>query len=139
MKRYEVWKDSLLSIQMQGLYVQFLYKSPLILCLLSKEPYNLTIQLDIVFNQLICILSKAMLKNIYDKYGYNFDLRRWLDGIDKRVNACVKGFNEDPVIFFSGFRILPLNPYDREFLVQTLATNINQFSPNVSMYYKTHF
>lgn len=117
---------------MQGLYMQFLYKSPLILCIVSKEPYNLAIQLDIVYNQLLSILTKNLLKVIYDTRGYNFDLRRFLDGIDKRVNACVKGFNEDPVIFFSGFRILPLNPYDREFIVQTLAANINLFSPNAS-------
>lgn len=73
-----------------------------------------------------------MLKSIYGKMGDNFDLRRWLDGIDKRVESCVKGFNEDPVVSaLSGFRILPLDMVDREFLVQTMATAINTKCPNV--------
>jgi len=34
--------------------------------------------------------------------------------------------------WFSGFRILHLNPADREFLVQTLGNILNEFCPNVN-------
>lgn len=130
-RRYEVWKDSLFSIQTFGLYIQFLYKSPLILCIISQHSFNLNVQLDIVYNQVISVLSKSMLQSIYSKMGDNFDLRRYLNGIDKRINSCVKGFNEDPVVFLSGFRILPLESSDREFITNTMATCINSHSPNV--------
>lgn len=116
---------------MPGLYIQFLYRSPLILCIISRHPYNLNVQLDIVYNQVISILSKSMLRSIYGKMGDNFDLRRYLNGIDKRIDSCVKGFNEDPVVFLSGFRILPLESSDREFIVHTMANSINSHSPNV--------
>jgi hypothetical protein len=84
-----------------------------------------------VYDQVVSILSKTRLKQIYDK-KHNFDLRDWLTDIDKRVDACMKGFNEDPVIFFSGFRILPLAYTDREFLHNTMANEINQTGADVS-------
>jgi len=129
-RRYESWEDSLLSIQMPpDVYIQFSHRSPLILCIVSRHPYNLAHQLDIVYNQVISVLTKWMLKEIYVKMGDNFDLRRYWGDLDKRVDACVKGFNEDPVVFLSGFRVLPLNPNDREFIVSTMASAINELSP----------
>lgn len=120
---------------MPGLYIQFLYRSPLILCIISRHPYNLNVQLDIVYNQVISILSKSMLRSIYGKMGDNFDLRRYLNDIDKRINSCVKGFNEDPVVFLSGFRILPLELSDREFIIHVMSNCINSHSPNVIFFF----
>jgi len=131
-KRYEAWKDTLVSIQAPPhFFVQFSHRAPLILCIVSRHPYNLRLQLDIVHNQVVSILSKTAIKGIYEKYGDNFDLRRYLDGIHKRVDACIKGFNEDPVVFLSGFRVLPLNPADREFLCSTMASIITEHSRDV--------
>uniref|UniRef100_A0A915NYR7 Vacuolar fusion protein MON1 homolog n=1 Tax=Meloidogyne floridensis TaxID=298350 RepID=A0A915NYR7_9BILA len=137
-------RDSLLSIQRRDLFFQFLYRSPLILCLVSRQPCNLHIQLDTIYNQIISMFSRKMLREYYQKRGSNFDIRslfgiffnflkiffNFLYGIDKRVEACKKGFNEDPAILY-GFRILPLSPTDRDFLVQTMGNIINETCPNV--------
>lgn len=122
-------RDSLLSIQRRDLFFQFLYRSPLILCLVSKQPCNLHIQLDTIYNQIISMFSRKMLREYYQKRGSNFDIRSLFDGIDKRVDACKKGFNEDPAILY-GFRILPLSPTDRDFIVQTMGNIINETCPN---------
>uniref|UniRef100_A0A914YZG5 Vacuolar fusion protein MON1 homolog n=1 Tax=Panagrolaimus superbus TaxID=310955 RepID=A0A914YZG5_9BILA len=129
-KRYETWENGLKSIQTSGLHIEISFRAPLILCIVSRHPFNLVLQLDIVFNQILSMLSRKSLKDVYEKKGDHFDLRRWLDGVDKRVNACVKGFNEDPVVFSSGFRILPLNCSDREFIVNLMATSINEANLN---------
>lgn len=131
-KRYEAWEDTLLTLQTSNVYVHFSYKRPLIMCIVSRSPSNLSIELDLIRNQVLALLTKSILKDIYLKMGDNFDLRRWLDGIHKRVDACVKVFNEDPVVFLSGFRILPLNPLDRDFVIATMASAINEISPKVS-------
>jgi proline dehydrogenase len=86
----ESMKDTLYSIQAPGCFVQFLHRSPLILCIISRHQVNLKVKLDIIYNQVISILSKTMLKNAFDKMGHNFDLRRWFDGIDKRVHTCFR-------------------------------------------------
>ncbi|KAH7729578.1 SAND family protein [Aphelenchoides avenae] len=130
-KRYEAWEDNLLTLQTSNVYVHFSYKRPLIMCIVSRSPSNLSIELDLIHNQVLALLTKSILKGIYAKMGDNFDLRRWLDGIHKRVHACVKVFNEDPVVFLSGFRILPLNPLDRDFVISTMASAINEISPKI--------
>lgn len=96
----ESGKDSLLSIQTPNQYFQFLYRSPLILALISDQPWNLPIQLDTIYNQIISMFSRQFLRQIYEKRGHNYDIRNLFDGIDKRVEACMKGFNEDPVILY---------------------------------------
>uniref|UniRef100_A0A914LEQ5 Vacuolar fusion protein MON1 homolog n=1 Tax=Meloidogyne incognita TaxID=6306 RepID=A0A914LEQ5_MELIC len=127
-------RDSLLSIQRRDLFFQFLYRSPLILCLVSRQPCNLHIQLDTIYNQdgccsrrpivgrspnlimgcfqtrnqIISMFSRKMLREYYQKRGSNFDIRSLF-----------------------GFRILPLSPTDRDFLVQTMGNIINETCPNV--------
>ncbi|KAI6239349.1 SAND family protein [Aphelenchoides fujianensis] len=105
------------TIQMDRLYVHFSYRSPIILCIVAAEPSNLKWHLDVIYNQVLSILSKFQLKKIYVDRGDNFDLRRWLGDIDKRVDVCLKSFELDPVVYLAGFRILPMNETDREFLV----------------------
>lgn len=51
LKYFQKQKDSLLCIQSRNRHFQFLYRSPLILCLISKQPWNLAIQLDTIYNQ----------------------------------------------------------------------------------------
>uniref|UniRef100_A0A915MEK6 FUZ/MON1/HPS1 first Longin domain-containing protein n=1 Tax=Meloidogyne javanica TaxID=6303 RepID=A0A915MEK6_MELJA len=68
-------RDSLLSIQRRDLFFQFLYRSPLILCLVSRQPCNLHIQLDTIYNQIISMFSRKMLREYYQKRGSNFDIR----------------------------------------------------------------
>lgn len=116
---------------MDDLYIQFSYRSPLILCIVSKESSNLAWHLDVIYNQIVSILSKYTLTRIYSDRGYNFDLRRWLNGFDKRVDVCLKSFVEDPVVYLSGFRILPLNYSDREFIVNTMASCIKSVTSTV--------
>uniref|UniRef100_A0A183CEJ4 Vacuolar fusion protein MON1 homolog n=1 Tax=Globodera pallida TaxID=36090 RepID=A0A183CEJ4_GLOPA len=103
----ESQKDSLLGIQTPSKHFQFLYRSPLILCLISKQPWNLPIQLDAVYNQIISMFSRQMLKGYYAKRGFNFDIRALFDGIDKRIDACAKGFNEDPVVLYAINELCP--------------------------------
>jgi len=129
-KRYETWDNALKSIQTSNLYIQISFKAPLILCIVSRHPFNLNMQLEIIFNQILSMLSRNTLKGVYEKNGHQFDLRRWLDGLDKRVNACVEGFNEDPVVFSSGFRILPLGSNERDFITNLLTTSINESNTN---------
>lgn len=79
------------------------------------------------------MLSKSVLKKVFEERGDNFDLRRWLNGLDKRVDVCLNSFVEDPVVYLSGFRILPMNLNDREFLVNTMSTSINEITSSVSL------
>uniref|UniRef100_A0A7E4W0Z3 Vacuolar fusion protein MON1 homolog n=1 Tax=Panagrellus redivivus TaxID=6233 RepID=A0A7E4W0Z3_PANRE len=125
-KRYESWGDDLMSIQSHDVYIQIAVRSPLIVCIVSKHPFNLGIQLDTVFNEIFSVVVRKKLKDRYESTAGNFDLRRWLEGIEKRIEACVRGFNEDPVVFSSGYRILPLDAHDREFIVNSMATSINE-------------
>ncbi|CAD5226118.1 unnamed protein product [Bursaphelenchus xylophilus] len=131
-RTFESWKDTLLCIQMKGLHIQFSYRSPLILCVVSKAPANLSLQLDMIYNQVISILSKSVLKKTFVEKGDNFDLRRWLSDLDKRVDVCLNSFVEDPVVYLTGFRILPLNPSDREFLVSTMGSCIVEATDSVA-------
>lgn len=109
---------------MDDLYIQFSYRSPLILCVVSRDSSNLAWQLDVIYNQIVSMLSRHTLKRIYSERGYNFDLRKWLDGFDKRVDICLRSFVEDPVVYLSGFRILPLTYSDREFMVDNLRLDL---------------
>ncbi|KAI6192378.1 SAND family protein [Aphelenchoides bicaudatus] len=131
-QNYENWEDNLHAIQMDDLYIQFSYRSPLILCVVSQDSSNLAWHLDVIYNQIVSMLSRHTLKRIYADRGYNFDLRRWLDGFDKRVDVCLKSFVEDPVVYLSGFRILPLNYADRDFIVSTMASSINAVTSTVA-------
>jgi hypothetical protein len=45
----------LLRVQTPTKYFQFLYRTPLILCLISRQPWNLPIQLDNIYNQVSTI------------------------------------------------------------------------------------
>ncbi|KAI6180118.1 SAND family protein [Aphelenchoides besseyi] len=131
-RTYESWDDQLHSIQMDGLYVHFSYRSPIILCIVSHEPSNLKWHLDVIYNQVISILTKFALRKTYEERGGNFDLRRYLTGIDKRFDVCLKSFELDPVVYLSGFRILPMNYADREFIVNTMASCINASTSTVA-------
>ncbi|KAI6233399.1 Vacuolar fusion protein MON1-like protein [Aphelenchoides fujianensis] len=131
-RTYEQWDDTLHTIQMDRLYVHFSYRSPIILCIVAAEPSNLKWHLEVIYNQVLSILSKFQLKKIYVDRGDNFDLRRWLGDIDKRVDVCLKSFELDPVVYLAGFRILPMNETDREFLVSTMAACINARTSTVA-------
>jgi len=75
------------------------------------------------------MFSRKMLREYYQKRGSNFDIRslfgiffnflkiffNFLYGIDKRVEACKKGFNEDPAILY-GLFILKIIKFSGKFL-----------------------
>uniref|UniRef100_A0AC34QY11 Vacuolar fusion protein MON1 homolog n=1 Tax=Panagrolaimus sp. JU765 TaxID=591449 RepID=A0AC34QY11_9BILA len=124
-KRYEIWGDELKCIQASNCHIHISFKSPLILCIISEHPFNLQAQLDIVFTQVLSMLSRKSIRSSYEENGEQFDIRALLAGVDKSVDSCVKSFNEDPVVFSSGFRILPFNSADRTFLVNLMANAIN--------------
>lgn len=78
-KRYETWKDSLASIQMPNLCIQFMYRSPLILCLVSRASYNLTMQLEAVYNQVG--LGCLMLLEFCEIFGICSDIKLFENGL----------------------------------------------------------
>ncbi|TMS37699.1 hypothetical protein L596_004579 [Steinernema carpocapsae] len=124
--KVESWKDNLCSIDAPNLHVRFSHRHPLILCIASRSPFQLTNQLDVIYHQVLSILSKTQLKKVYEIRGENYDIRKMLRGDgDKSLSRCISAWRADPAIFMSGVRVLPMACSDREFIASTIASTVN--------------
>ncbi|CAI2351804.1 unnamed protein product [Caenorhabditis sp. 36 PRJEB53466] len=121
--RCRTWGDSLLTMTSQDKYIQFLHKSPLIFCVVSKYPEQLDEQLEVLFEQICSILSKSQLENVYVKKGDNYDLRKLLRGTDRLIDSSISSWRGSSInLVDSSISAIPMNPSDREFLSTTMAT-----------------
>ncbi|KAK0398107.1 hypothetical protein QR680_002432 [Steinernema hermaphroditum] len=124
--KVESWKDNLCSIDAPNLHVRFSHRHPLILCIVSRSPFQLTNQLDVVYHQILSILSKTQLKKAYELRGENYDIRKLLRGSsDRSLYGCLRSWRADPAVFMSGVRVLPMAYSDREFIASTIASTVN--------------
>ncbi|CAI5448513.1 unnamed protein product [Caenorhabditis angaria] len=124
-ERIRLWGDNLITISSNNKHIQFLHKSPLIFCIVSKYPEKLDEQLDVLFEQILSILSKSQLENVYKKKGDNYDLRKLLRGTDRLIESSVSSWRGSPISFVdSSISVIPMNPSDREFLANTMAGSL---------------
>ncbi|CCD71104.1 Vacuolar fusion protein MON1 homolog [Caenorhabditis elegans] len=121
--RCQSWGDSLMTMTSQDNHIQFLHKSPLIFCVVSKYPEQLDQQLEVLFEQICSILSKSQLENVYKKKGDNYDLRKLLRGTDRLIDSSISSWRASPInLVDSSISAIPMNPSDREFLSTTMAS-----------------
>ncbi|PAV92355.1 hypothetical protein WR25_20211, partial [Diploscapter pachys] len=119
--RISSWGDTLQTISSGEVHVHFSHRSPLILCLVSRKSERLDDQISVVFDQILSTLSREQLESIYRKKGDNFDLRRFLIGTNKFMESSLASWRYDLALSHSAFRVLPMNPTDRDFLSSTMA------------------
>uniref|UniRef100_A0A8R1E2A3 Vacuolar fusion protein MON1 homolog n=1 Tax=Caenorhabditis japonica TaxID=281687 RepID=A0A8R1E2A3_CAEJA len=123
--RCRCWGDNLLTMSSKDKYIQFLHKSPLIFCVVSKYPEQLDEQLEVLFEQICSILSKSQLENVYKKKGDNYDLRKLLRGTDRLIESSISAWRGSPInLVASSISAVPMNPSDREFLSTTMASSL---------------
>ncbi|EGT40153.1 hypothetical protein CAEBREN_15971 [Caenorhabditis brenneri] len=123
--RCQSWGDSLMTMTSQDNHIQFLHKSPLIFCVVSKYPEQLDQQLEVLFEQICSILSKSQLESVYKKKGDNYDLRKLLRGTDRLIDSSISSWRASPInLVDSSISAIPMNPSDREFLSTTMATSL---------------
>ncbi|KAK0399300.1 hypothetical protein QR680_002981 [Steinernema hermaphroditum] len=124
--KVESRKDNLCCIDAPNLHVRFSHRHPLILCIVSRTPFQLSDQLDVVYHQILSIISTTQLKKAYELMGENYDIRRLMRGSsDRSLYGCLRSWRADPAVSMSGVRILPMAHFDREFLASTIASTVN--------------
>ncbi|VDO27712.1 unnamed protein product [Onchocerca flexuosa] len=75
------WNDNLKRIRSAQMQISFSYRSPLILCIVSRDGFQLDAQVDLVYKQMLSIICRAQLISIFQTKGPNFDLRFMLKGM----------------------------------------------------------
>uniref|UniRef100_A0A1I8EMY6 Vacuolar fusion protein MON1 homolog n=1 Tax=Wuchereria bancrofti TaxID=6293 RepID=A0A1I8EMY6_WUCBA len=108
------WNDSLKRIRSAHMQISFSYRSPLILCIVSRDGFQLDAQVDLVYKQMLSIICRDQLISIFQTKGPNFDLRFMLKGTDRHLNAIVCGYRNDIAVFMRSVRIFPMAFADRE-------------------------
>ncbi|CAD6190762.1 unnamed protein product [Caenorhabditis auriculariae] len=119
--RVKLWGDELMTITSKDRQIQFLHRTPLILCIVSKYGEKLDEQLEVLFEQIVSTLSRAQLESVYRKKGDNYDLRRLLRGTDRLIESSVSSWRGTLSSIHSAISVLPMNPGDREFLSATMS------------------
>ncbi|CAJ0574562.1 unnamed protein product, partial [Mesorhabditis spiculigera] len=121
--------DMLHSISSRNLHAHFLFRKPLILCIVSKRREQLAAQLDVLFDQIVSTISRKQLEGVYEKRGDNYDLRRLLQGTDKYMDSCLESWQTDLSQISCAIRVFPLPAPERDFLSTTIATTITAAAP----------
>ncbi|CAJ0933136.1 unnamed protein product, partial [Mesorhabditis belari] len=116
--------DMLNSISSKDLHAHFLFRKPLILCIVSKRRDQLRSQLEVLFNQILSTISRKQLETIYEKRGDNYDLRRLLGGTNKYMDGSLSSWHYDLAQISSAIRVLPMEAADRNALSTTLVNSI---------------
>uniref|UniRef100_A0A8R1TTQ2 Vacuolar fusion protein MON1 homolog n=1 Tax=Onchocerca volvulus TaxID=6282 RepID=A0A8R1TTQ2_ONCVO len=118
------WNDSLKRIRSAHMQISFSYRSPLILCIVSRDGFQLDAQVDLVYKQMLSIICRAQLISIFQTKGPNFDLRFMLKGTDRHLNAIVYGYRNDIAIFMRSIRIFPMAFADREQFTNAIVSAV---------------
>uniref|UniRef100_A0A0K0EGY2 Vacuolar fusion protein MON1 homolog n=1 Tax=Strongyloides stercoralis TaxID=6248 RepID=A0A0K0EGY2_STRER len=124
-KKPEENSDSLQTIQANDLHIVFMSKSYMIFCIVSKFPFNLTQQLQLVYHQILSLLPTDHIKKTLGTHA-NYDIRSLLKGFNKSVCTYVKEWEHNPTYFFSGVGLFPMNNSDRSFITTTLDNIIKE-------------
>ncbi|VDK86379.1 unnamed protein product [Litomosoides sigmodontis] len=119
------WNDSLKRIRSGHVQISFSYRSPLILCIVSRDGFQLDAQVDLVYKQMLSIICRAQLVSIFETKGPNFDLRFMLKGTDRHLNAIVCGYRNDIAVFMRSIRIFPMAFADREQFTSAILSAVN--------------
>uniref|UniRef100_A0A0N5ARU9 Vacuolar fusion protein MON1 homolog n=1 Tax=Syphacia muris TaxID=451379 RepID=A0A0N5ARU9_9BILA len=114
------WGDILLRLRSHKMHICFSYRSPLILAIASRNPYNLEAQLDILFKQVLSTLCRKHLNDVFQKKGPNFDLRTFLTDSDRHFNEIVRAFRADPCFHLKSVRVFPLPNSERDFITNAI-------------------
>ncbi|KAL3982990.1 Trafficking protein Mon1 family protein [Acanthocheilonema viteae] len=131
------WNDSLKRIRSGHMQISFSYRTPLILCIVSRDGFQLDAQVDLVYKQMLSIICRAQLVSIFETKGPNFDLRLMLKGTDRHLNAIVCGYRNDIAIFMRSIRIFPMAFADREQFTNAIVSAVN--SAKLKMLYTGWF
>uniref|UniRef100_A0A0R3RXN0 GRIP domain-containing protein n=1 Tax=Elaeophora elaphi TaxID=1147741 RepID=A0A0R3RXN0_9BILA len=107
------WNDSLKRIRSAHMQISFSYRSPLILCIVSRDGFQLDAQVDLVYKQMLSIICRAQLVSIFETKGPNFDLRFMLQGMN------------DIAVFMRSIRIFPMAFADREQFTNAIVSAVN--------------
>uniref|UniRef100_A0A915PJN9 Ribosomal protein L2 C-terminal domain-containing protein n=1 Tax=Setaria digitata TaxID=48799 RepID=A0A915PJN9_9BILA len=118
------WNDSLKRIRSAQMQISFSYRSPLILCIVSRDGFQLDAQVDLVYKQMLSIICRAQLISIFQAKGPNFDLRFMLKGTDRHLNAIVSGCRNDIAVFMRSIRIFPMAFADREQFTSAIVSAV---------------
>lgn len=119
------WNDSLKRIRSAHMQISFSYRSPLILCIVSRDGFQLDAQVDLVYKQMLSIICRDQLISIFQTKGANFDLRFMLKGTDRHLNAMVCGYRNDIAVFMRSIRIFPMTFADREQFTSAIISAVN--------------
>lgn len=119
------WNDSLKRIRSARLQISFSYRSPLILCVVSRNKFQLDAQVDLVYKQMLSIICRAQLVSIFQTKGPNFDLRVILKGTDRHLNATICAHRNDITVFMRSIRVFPMAFSDREHFTNAVVSSVN--------------
>lgn len=118
------WGDSLTLLRSHHVHICFSHRSPLILAIVSRNPFHLEAQLDILYKQVLSTLCRTQLVSIFQKKGPNFDLRLLLKGADRHLNEIVRTYRCDESFFLRSVRVFPMGTSERELLSSSIATAV---------------
>ncbi|VDD94196.1 unnamed protein product [Enterobius vermicularis] len=119
------WADSLIRFRSLKTHICFSYRSPLILAIVSRTPFNLESQLDILYKQVLSTLCRKQLVGVFQKKGPNFDLRLFLKDSDRHFNEIVYAYRADPCLFLRSVRVFPLASSERDFITNAIISAVN--------------
>jgi len=92
-----------------------------VICCSGEESVrHLHIQLNYVYNQILCVLTLTSLNKIF-KDRVNFDLRRMLSGTEKFIDNLLNVIDRDPSYILGAVRCLPLQSSVRDTFTQTIV------------------
>lgn len=119
------WADSLIRFRSARVHICFSYRSPLILAIVSRTPFNLEAQLDILYKQVLSTLCRKQLVGVFQKKGPNFDLRLFLKDSDRHFNEIVCAYRADPCLFLRSVRVFPLPSSERDFMTSAIVNAVS--------------
>lgn len=119
------WGDSLIRFRSLRTHICFSYRSPLILAIVSRTPFNLEAQLDILYKQVLSTLCRKQLVGVFQKKGPNFDLRLFLKDSDRHFNEIVCAYRADPCLFLKSVRVFPIPSSERDYITNAIISAVN--------------
>ncbi|VDK57011.1 unnamed protein product [Anisakis simplex] len=119
------WSDCLVQIQSADVHIYFSHRNSLILCIVSRDRFQLSAQVDLVYKQVISTLCRAQLVSVFQKRGPNFDLRLLLKGAERHFNEIIRSFRCDTSVFLRSIRVFPMNSTERELISMTIINCMN--------------
>uniref|UniRef100_A0A914ZNT0 Vacuolar fusion protein MON1 homolog n=1 Tax=Parascaris univalens TaxID=6257 RepID=A0A914ZNT0_PARUN len=119
------WGDCLMRIRSADLHICFSHRNPLILCVVSRDEFQLNAQVDLVYKQIISTLCRAQLVSVFQKRGPNFDLRLLLRGAERHLNRIVHSFRCETSLFLRCVRVFAMNAVERELIASTIVNCVN--------------